>query len=790
MLKLKNISKTYTGGEAVVALTNVELEFRQSEFVAILGPSGCGKTTMLNIIGGLDRYDSGDLVIKGVSTKAFKDADWDAYRNRSIGFVFQNYNLIGHQTVLQNVELAMTLSGVGASERRKRAKAVLEEVGLTDKLYKRPNQLSGGQMQRVAIARALVNNPEIIMADEPTGALDSGTSTQIMDILKEIAKTRLVIIVTHNPEIADKYATRIIKLLDGEVQTDSNPPQPAESAAEKPLSKSYKMFKRTSMSLWTAASLSFKNLLTKKGRTITTAFAGSVGIISVALVLALSTGLTRYMDTMQSDVLASFPITIVTGESMLNITGWAGVRFEAFPEDNTIHRFNQMDFLEFHINILSDEFLEYVAEIPYVLPGAINTISYSRLIGMNVLSAAGDAVTQFNTMAGGGGPMAMLMSAGFPGMGPANPWQELPDNHDFVLSLYELIGEGSRMPQAKNELLLVVDEYNRLPESFFTNLGIPQEHQDFNFDDFLGQSFLTLIRHNDFFQPVGPAMFMPATPDMHHELFHGGVELTVVGILRIRQEAGGEFFSEGFVYTSALTAYVMQQAAESDIVRAALAAPGTNIFTGAPFLNENEERMVNLVIGADQTPVAINIFAVDFESKERVTEYLDAFNYDRPTAEHVVYTNLAELISAMTATLLSLMSTVLIGFASISLVVSTIMIGIVTSVSVVERTKEIGILRSVGARKKDISRVFSAEAVIIGFTAGAIGVGIAWLLTIPINLIVRSLIDGGAGVNVAILTPFNALVLIAGSMALTIIAGFLPSKTAARKDPVEALRTE
>ncbi|MCL2841603.1 MAG: ATP-binding cassette domain-containing protein [Defluviitaleaceae bacterium] len=791
MLELQNVSKTYyASGEAIKALQGISLSFRQSEFVAMLGPSGCGKTTMLNIIGGLDRYDSGDLVIKGVSTKAFKDGDWDAYRNRSIGFVFQNYNLIGHQTVLQNVELAMTLSGVGATERRNRATAVLEEVGLADKLNKKPNQLSGGQMQRVAIARALVNNPEIIMADEPTGALDSVTSIQIMEILKEIAHTRLVIMVTHNPTIAEKYATRTIKLLDGAVQSDSNPPEKEElTPPEK------RTYKKTAMSLWTATALSFKNLLTKKGRTLTTAFAGSVGIISVALVLALSTGLTRYMDAMQSDILVSFPITIIIGiPHPLNITGWAGVAFEPHPDDERIHRFNSQDYLIHHINIPTEEFWQHIEAMSDALPtSAINTISHERIAAMNVLSNAGDTVVQLNTLIHESGAMGVIMQGmmpGMSGMGGDNPWQELPDNHDFILSMYDLIGENSRMPQNKNEILLIIDEYNRLPESLFANLGIHSDQQAFDFNDFLGQSFLRLAHHNDFFQREGD-IFTMATPARQQALFdsENSIPLTIVGILRIREDASSAFFSEGFAYTSLLTAFVLEEVANSEIVRTALENPDINVLTGAPFTTDMET-IVNQIIGADPTPVAINIFPADFASKELIAEYLDAFNDNRLMEDRIAYNDLAEMISVITATLLGLVSSVLIGFASISLVVSTIMIGIVTSVSVVERTKEIGILRSVGARKKDISRVFSAEAIIIGFTAGAIGVGIAALLTIPINIIVSNLVDGGLHTNIAVLTPAHAGLLIAGSMVLTIIAGYLPSKTAARKDPVEALRTD
>jgi putative ABC transport system permease protein len=789
-LKLTDITKFYKGAEIVQALRGVSLEFRKNEFVSILGPSGCGKTTMLNIIGGLDRYDTGDLNIGGLSTKDFKDADWDAYRNRSIGFVFQSYNLISHQTVLQNVEIAMTLSGVSSGERRRRAIDALKSVGLSDQLKKKPNQMSGGQMQRVAIARALVNNPDIILADEPTGALDSNTSAQIMEILKKLAETKLVIMVTHNPDIAEKYSTRIVRMFDGEIQSDSNPmfkdgERKNSDSKQEPVNK--KSLKKTSMSMLTAASLSFKNLLTKKGRTITTAIAGSIGIISVALVLALSNGLSAYMDSMMSDTLAGFPITIGTNEQVSFGggdnpfgNGTSGGSFDQFPASDTIHRYDQTAYQTRHTNILTDDFLNYIGNIETALPGATNAVTYQRGVDMNLLVNSGNSIVKFETTSRGGG-MSM------PGMGNSNTyWQEMPDA-DFVLSLYDLVGEGSRMPVNETEILLVVDEYNRLDEAFFVKLGFSAEQQSFTINDFLGSNMLKIVDNNAFYTQDGN-IFTAANPAQYGTIYDeaNGVELTVVGILRIKEDAGSSFFSTGFVYTTALTDYIVEQAQNSDIAKAQQNSD-FNVLTGAAFANDNEKSLVFLSIGADTTPTGINLYPVNFTAKEDVIAYLDAYNAGRPSAEQIVYSDMAEMISEMTGTLINTISIVLIAFAAISLIVSTIMIGIITYVSVIERTKEIGILRSVGARKKDISRVFNAEAMIIGFTAGSIGVIFAYLISIPANAIIANL----AGINgIMALNPLYAVVLIGGSIVLTIIAGFFPSKMAARKDPVEALRTE
>lgn len=768
-LRLEGINKSYKSGEIITALKGISIGFRDHEFVSILGPSGCGKTTLLNIIGGLDRYDSGDLLINGISTKRYKNQDWDAYRNRSIGFVFQSYNLIGHQTVLQNVEIALTLSGVSVLERRKRAKEALIEVGLSDQLKKRPNQLSGGQMQRVAIARALVNNPDIILADEPTGALDSHTSVQIMELLKEVAKTRLVIMVTHNGELAREYSSRIIRLLDGEIQSDSNPVEVEKIPNETKLAKK---IKKTSMSILTAASLSFRNLMTKRGRTIITSFAGSIGIIGVALVLALSNGLSGYMSKMQSDTLSGFPVTISSMPVTISFSGPMTDKsngYKEYPKGDILYSYDESANSKQHENLITDEYVQYVKNLEKKVPNTVNNISFSYGAGSNLLAKGGDHVVKFQTM---------------------GDWQELPENEKFVRSLYDFIGENSRMPKKANEVVLVVDEYNRLNQSFLENLGIVGSDKEYKLTDFIGKSILKVIPNNDFYTKQGE-LFLPASANQYESLYQGekGTMLTIVGILRPQKDSNNNsyrYLSSGIAYTSQLMDQIVKDAQNSEIATVQQSR-NNSVLTGLPFSNEKDKKETLLLLGKDITPINISIYPKDYESKDKIMKYLDQFNKDKADKDQVIYTDLAATITEMTGTLLDTVTYVLVGFAAISLVVSTIMIAIITYVSVIERTKEIGILRSVGARKKDISRVFNAETLIIGFTAGSFGVIIAYLLTLPINSIILKLvkIDG-----VANLSPVHALYLILGSMCLTLIAGFIPSRMAAKKDPVKALRTE
>lgn len=785
-LKLDNIKKTYNSGEVVTALKGISIGFRENELVSILGPSGCGKTTLLNIIGGLDQYDSGDLVINGLSTKEFKNSDWDAYRNRSIGFVFQSYNLIGHQTVLQNVEIAMTLSGVSASERKRRAKQALTEVGLVDHLNKKPNQLSGGQMQRVAIARALVNDPDIFLADEPTGALDSHTSVQVMDILKEVAKTRLVIMVTHNGELAEQYSDRIIRFLDGEIQSDSNPVAEAEAETEKASAQTSKKqkFKKTSMSLLSATLLSFKNLLTKRGRTIVTAFAGSIGIIGVALVLALSNGLSAYMSSMQSDALTGFPITIGTGEQMMDLTeiGPEGnndaAAYAEYPKNNIIYPYDSEKNSKKHSNIITQDYLNYIGKLETKLPDAVNNISYTHGVNINLLAKGQNTAVKFETTSA---PSGMGM------MGNNTYWQELPENNDFILSLYDLIGKGSRMPSGENEVVLVVDKYNRIDKAFFEKLGITNNTENYKLTDFIGKTILNVVPNNEFYTKNGD-LFTAAAPTDYEKIYDSddGTKLTITGILRPKEDTSSSYLSPGIAYTTALTAAVVEDAQKSEIATAQKDSD-KGVLLGTPFTDDKAKDNALLMLGADTTPTGINIYPKDYESKDKIKEYLDKYNDGKADVDQLIYTDMAEMISSITGTLLNTVTYVLTGFAAISLLVSTIMIGIITYVSVIERTKEIGILRSVGARKKDISRVFNAETLIIGFTAGMIGIGLSYLLTIPINSIILNLTEIS---GIASLNPLHAVVLVAGSMILTLIAGFIPSRMAAKKDPVVALRSE
>lgn len=793
-LKLVDIKKTYKSGEIVNALRGVSLEFRESELVAILGPSGCGKTTLLNVIGGLDRYDSGDLILGGLSTKNFKDADWDAFRNRSIGFVFQNYNLIGHQSVLQNVEIAMTLSGVSASERSRRAKDALKSVGLADQMKKKPNQLSGGQMQRVAIARALVNNPDIILADEPTGALDSHTSVQVMEILREISKTKLVIMVTHNNELANEYSSRTIQLLDGEVVSDSDPLFKDKEINKKekqiqPTDK--KTLKKTSMSVATATSLSFKNLLSKKGRTIVTSIAGSIGIIGIALVLALSNGLTGFMDDMQTEMLSGFPISIsenpTTIQNVTDMSSVMGGNDEGkFPTDNTIHSYDSSENTTVHTNVLTEEYFDYISKIQEALPDSVNTVSYTRGVDINLLAKGEDSIVKYATK------VTSQSMGGMMGMGSSLYWQEMPDNENFILSLYDLIGSGSRLPTAKNEVVIVVDEYNRLDVAFLEKLGIFSGTKDFTMTDFIGKTILKVVPNNSFYTKDADGIFAPATPAQYDDLYNSasGVELIIVGILRIKESVStmGGYLSEGLVYTTALTDYIVENAQNSEIA-IAQSASDTDVISNTPFANETarEQRLLNL--GAEIKPTGISIYPTNFEGKENVKAYLDEYNSGKSDDNQIIYSDISESIGSSISSMINMISYVLIAFAAISLLVSTIMIAIITYVSVIERTKEIGILRSVGARKRDISTVFISEALIIGLVSGVLGVGLSYLLSIAINALLSGLVVVGSG-GIANLAPLHAIVLIGGSMALTLIAGFFPSRVAAKKDPVVALRTE
>ena len=772
MLQLKNITKVYQiDNTQVHALKGVDLKFRASEFVAILGPSGCGKTTMLNIIGGLDKYTSGDLIIDGKSTKSFRDNEWDAYRNSTIGFVFQSYNLISHLSVLDNVSIALTLSGVSAEERKKRAIDALASVSIADQANKKPNQLSGGQMQRVAIARALVNNPKILLADEPTGALDSVTSVQIMEILKEVSKDRLVIMVTHNQELARGYSDRVVRLRDGGIIEDSRPPGTDMTEAHGKL-----VNKKTSMSWATAINLSFKNLMTKKKRTFLTSIAGSIGIIGVALVLAISSGMSSYVNSMQSDTLAGFPITI----SKTAMFASGGLRADSenpfggrtsgqFPAGDTIYSYDSTANTRVHNNIITKEYVDYLS----AMDGAMfNAVSYSYGLEMTVIT---------KTDAGSYKKVNTKQSSSI--FGSSSYFNEIPGNLDFINTQYDVL-EGV-YPSGANEIVLIVDKYNRLDVKILEELGITIT-DSYKFSDLLGKTFKVI--NNDEYYTENNGIFIAGTD--YESMFKSpkNVILTIVGIMRVKESASSELLSSGIGYTTALTEMMLSKAKNSAVSLAQLSAGETvNVLTGQPFNNLVTYTSVMQQIGANAVPVGIQIYPINFQAKEGIKEYLDAYNAGKPTSEQIIYTDLAETVANIISTLINTIAVVLAAFAAISLVVSTIMIGIITYVSVVERTKEIGILRAIGARKMDITRVFNAETLIIGFIAGVLGIVVTLLLSVPINILINSLV-GVSGI--ASLPILYGVLLILGSMALTLIGGWLPSRGAAQKDPVVALRTE
>ena len=867
MLKLTNIVKDYdTAAHAVHALKGVSIAFRKSEFVAILGHSGCGKTTLLNIIGGLDRYTSGDLIIQGKSTKHFKNRDWDTYRNHSVGFVFQSYNLIPHQTVLANVELALTLSGVKKAERRRRATEALEKVGLGDQLQKKPNQLSGGQMQRVAIARALVNDPEILLADEPTGALDSETSVQVMELLKEIAHDRLVIMVTHNPDLAEQYANRIVRLVDGNITSDSNP---YEGAAEetKPAGKQ----KRASMSALTAFSLSLSNLLTKKGRTILTAFAGSIGIIGIAMILSMSTGINNYIAQVERDTLSSYPLTLEKSTMDLgSLMESAHPEDENLPmEDGKIYSTNvmsgMMDMMlnASTVNNLADFkiFLEsgqsgieqYVSEIRYGYSTPLYL--YKSDLSNGVFQVNPNTVFEELGIDMGDNPMAANM----------NVWTQLTTNPQMLESQLQLL--AGDMPKAWNEVVLIVDKNNRVTDFTLYALGvldmeqlkealqnaisggevdIQTESYVFDYADFIGMEFKLLLSTDYYQQQNGQWVDMSKNELYLTNKLQTAQSIKIVGIVKPNEGVSG--ITAGVMgYTEELMTHLINQVNDSAIVKAQLAQPGIDIFTGLPFADPDAEpkmytmeeiqamlpsmdetsrtQLLGLIAGLEATgksdeeiaatisamlssltagatlennlttlgvsdfsdPAKIELYPVDFEAKDKIAEIIANYNSTRLEKDQIVYTDYVGLMMSSVTTIVNAISYILIAFVGISLVVSSIMIGIITNISVLERTKEIGILRAVGASKRDISRVFNAETMIVGLAAGLVGIGVTELLLIPTNLLIHKVAQLDAS---AVLSPVAAIVLVSISVLLTFVAGLIPSRKAARKDPVVALRTE
>ena len=773
MLEIKHIKKSYKTGDFVQkALNDVSIQFRQNEFVAILGPSGSGKTTLLNVLGGLDHYDSGDLIINGKSTKNFKAADWDAYRNNSVGFIFQSYNLIGHISIQDNVEMALALSNVKKKERRKRAREALKSVGLLEHAHKRPNQLSGGQMQRVAIARSLVNNPDIILADEPTGALDSNTSKQIMDLIQKIASDKLVIMVTHNQDLAYQYATRVIEVKDGKVVSDSNPLTKEEQEEEQ-----YKL-KKTKMSFMEALYLSFNNIMTKKGRTLITAFASSIGIIGIALILSLSNGFDLQIDKFERGILSAMPIMIskqsmdLDEESLVQLTG---EEQEKYPDKQTvIPKDNALESLV-HQNKINDDYIDYIENIPSDL---VYGVSYTKMTALNVLTEHDGKVS-----------IADTQDISFSAL-PKSLDENTPN---AAMEAYYDILAGT-LPQKKEDIVLIVDASNRVNTEILQLLGF-DTMDEIPFDEIIGKTIKVAL-NDDFYVKMGD--YFVRNPDLQ-SVYDNSITLTVSGILRMKEDFPSYVSSASLCYTDELLDEVIAANNESEIVKAQQASD-VNVLTGMPFSdstsNPSSSSSAGMTmtkdtvlgyLGADQTPYMIYLFPKDFESKDELLEYLDAYNDDKEDDDKVIYMDQAELISSMSSSIMSAVTIVLIAFSSISLIVSSIMIGIITYISVLERTKEIGILRALGARKKDISRVFNAETFIIGITSGLIGIGIALILTIPTNQIIYNLTELE---NVAILNPLHALILILVSMTLTMIGGFIPARIAAKKDPVEALRTE
>ena len=764
MLKLKNIKKDYKTGDFVQhALKGVDLTFRENEFVAVLGPSGSGKTTLLNIIGGLDRYDSGDLIIDGKSTKKFKDKDWDAYRNHAIGFVFQSYNLIGHISVLENVEMGMTLSGVSSAERRKKALSLLEKVGLKEHAHKRPNQLSGGQMQRVAIARALANDPKIILADEPTGALDSKTSTQIMDLIKEISKDKLVIMVTHNAELAESYATRIVKMKDGELLSDSKPYDSDES-------KGNLNIKKTAMSFWTALKLSFGNIRTKKGRTILTAFASSIGIIGIALILSLSNGFNIEVENFEQDSLSQSPIiitnqTVQMDEDTLNELRGDNSTVE-YPSDKEVYAQNNIADTIIHSNKITSDYIDYLDKMN---KDDISGISYVKGTSINIVSKNGDDYSFVQ-------PSSSSM------MSSTSSFEQLPSSNGddgIIENNYDVL--AGEVNEDEVGLVLFVNSRNQISSDILKQLGF-DEHA--SFDDIINKE-LKVILNDDYYIKVGNNFMVQTDLEKLYDS-EDSITVKITAILRGKEDKELIATNTGLYYTEALGKKVISSNDNSEIVKVQREAD-YNVLTRQSFDDTMTKDMILGYLGTDVVPTTIYIYPKDFETKDEVISYLDKYNEGKAEEDVIQYTDMAEMISTLSGNIMDAITIVLIAFSSISLVVSSIMIGIITYISVLERTKEIGILRAIGARKKDITRVFNAETFIIGIFSGVLGIAIAYLLTIPTNMIIENL-SGLA--NVAKLNPVHALILIIISVTLTIIGGAIPANIASRKDPVEALRTE
>ena len=883
MLQLKNIVKDYhTGDEVVQALKGISVNFRRNEFVSILGQSGCGKTTLLNIVGGLDQYTSGDLIINGKSTKDFKSRDWDSYRNNSVGFVFQSYNLIPHQSVLSNVELALTLSGVSKAERRKRAKEVLEKVGLGNQIHKKPNQMSGGQMQRVAIARALINDPDILLADEPTGALDTETSVQIMELLKEIAKDKLVIMVTHNPELAQQYSTRIVKLLDGNIIDDSNPFSDEDEAKEDDGSYAPR---KTSMSMFTAFSLSLNNLMTKKGRTFLTAFAGSIGIIGIALILSLSSGFQKYINDVQEETLATYPVQITkkamdysellskmvgnneedsnhnhAGEDKVysgDIMGDMLVSMVSDVKENDLETFKK------YIEDDANGFTKYTSDITYTYDTPLYVFNENSANGGVAQVNPSTTMTDmgFGGMAEAQESTADFMSAFSYGSSSMDMWTQMLDNDTLLKQQYDVL--AGHWPENKNEVVLVVDKNNEISDFTLYTLGLRDsnelrdmvstilaggeapklEQMVFTYDDLLDLKFKVVLP-GDLYKKNADGTYtdMSSDADFLKSAVAEGLEVKVSAVIRASDKAYATTMQPGYIgYTSELANYIVSENEKTDVLKAQMDNPDTDIFTGMPFSDGKEltaddvdmdsvmqqlmasgqvtedmqtqmasmtkeqlfemlkgygffqeststyeDNMSKLGYAELAKPASINLYCAEFADKDEITKLIDKYNEDYPDKE-ITYTDYIGIMLSSVTKIINAITYVLIAFVAISLIVSSIMIGIITYISVLERTKEIGILRSIGASKKDISRVFNAETFIIGLFSGLIGIGVTVLINIPISKVIESYINV-AGVSA--LPWKGGVILVIISVILTLIGGLIPSRLAAKKDPVIALRSE
>ncbi|TLQ49268.1 ABC transporter ATP-binding protein/permease [Ruoffia tabacinasalis] len=781
MLELKNLKKVYKVGNTVTkALDDVSVAFRQKEFVAILGPSGSGKTTFLNVVGGLDRYDSGDMIINGQSTKSFKDTDWDAYRNNSIGFVFQSYNLISHLGITDNVELGMTLSGVSKEEKRQKAEDALRRVGLGDHLNKKPNQLSGGQMQRVAIARALANDPDILLCDEPTGALDSDTGIQIMELIQELSLEKLVIMVTHNPELAENYASRIIEFSDGQMVGDSNPYDNTVEADKLNL-------KRTMMSYFTALSLSFKNIWTKKGRTFLTAFASSIGIIGIAVVLSLSNGFQKQIDQTQAETLAQFPITIsqiaqdTSAENLTNIQDSG----KPFPETSeVVADVDPRENLQ-HINPIDEKFIDYVENID---PDLSQHINYARSTQLNLMREIDGEpqVVQFSNVDSENqttGDMMNMVSS-MTGVGVSTfPHNLDSGNNTFLQDNYDVL--SGNYPTNENEVVLIVDENNEANLHGLNNLGFEVEESDaIPFEDIVGTE-IALVYNNAYYEELPTGNYVP-NQDLE-EVYNNDLNeiITVSGVLRIKEDSPMDLLAPGIAYSDLLAQKVVNENQESDVVQAQEDSD-VNVMTNEPLEGESKDQLMTF-LGANEIPNTIMIYPNNFEAKDEVLAYLDEFNEGKDNEDKIIYSDLAGTMTELTGGLMDAITYVLIAFAAISLITSMIMISIITYTSVLERTKEIGVLKALGARKKDITRVFDAETLILGVFSDVIGIVVAYLLTFPINSVIESLTELP---NVAQLDPVHALVLVIISTILTVLGGHIPAKMAANKDAAIALRAD